>query len=356
MKKLFLLIFLIPFFLAPKAEAKVWTKDLVDKVTLESGYHLSLCGIDLEYSHEGQSDDRISDQEAKFLEDPDRYACDGENDQGILFANLTLHFNSNWNADSTPEKLMPIGDKLYSVGGYSYFGPDPEKSTISKDISSDDWLSTLPGIRGIRGDTLIDTSPKTTYDEKGLPDTNFILLYDDEGKFKNGIFVIDGKVYKLDKVISKTSEPVTLVDYTVNGDMESIPSPSSEPGSSVSPTPSPSPSITHIEPAYVPEKYYELGKKHFEVSGVGFQKDAKVFLEGDYSLEGNPDRLEPDPNSNINTYELTNVVYTDNRYEGDLPAGLPNGYFKVKIVNPNGSTIYTQGAMAILRGGDPNEK
>jgi len=40
------LLFIFLFLFTVKAEAKIWTKDLVDKVTLDSGYKFSLCSID----------------------------------------------------------------------------------------------------------------------------------------------------------------------------------------------------------------------------------------------------------------------------------------------------------------------
>jgi hypothetical protein len=76
-KKLFLipLILVLVILIAPKAEAKILSKDLVDKVILDSGYKFSLCTIDMKYDRTGQADNIFSVAEIYFEGNTDSYPC-----------------------------------------------------------------------------------------------------------------------------------------------------------------------------------------------------------------------------------------------------------------------------------------
>lgn len=219
MKKLTILlltIIILSGFAAKTSYAKVWTKDLVDKVTLNSGYKFSICTIDLAYDRSNNPSDTIFDaKEKEFEANPDAFPCNKQSQEDILFADITLYFNkAKWNGISAPEKLIEFQNNLYSVNQFSTVLTDPNGKTDITDISPYDWFSDIPTIYGIRGATLINTNPNAAANQQNLSNSSFIIMHDSSGKFTTALFIFNNKVYKFSALISKITTPTTLVDYT----------------------------------------------------------------------------------------------------------------------------------------------
>ncbi|GEM_PF-2014362 len=211
------LLIILAVFLSKEVYAKVWTKDLVDKVTLDSGYKFQICTIDLKYNFNSVKDAGfLSAEEKNFEANPDAYPCNKQSGLDALLANITLNFNkTNWGGGSSPEKLLLLQDGLYSIDQYgSILNDSTDKAPIG-DISPVDWFSTLPaGIRAIRGTALTNTDPNTPVNKKILENSGLLILHDSTtGKFTGALFVITNTVYKVSNIVSQVTEPTTLVDY-----------------------------------------------------------------------------------------------------------------------------------------------
>jgi hypothetical protein len=246
MKKLFLTLLLSILALtsfAPQAYAKVWTKELVDKVMLESGYKFSICTIDMPYDRSNSADNIFNAQEKDFEANPDSFPCNKQSQEDVLFADITLYFNrAKWGDVSAPEKLIEFQNHLYSVDEYGDVLADPNGKTDIKDIAVFDWFSTIPSIHGVRGTRLINTDPNATDDQKTLPNSNFLIIHDPAtGKFSTALFVFNNKVYKFSSMISQVTIPGTLVDYTQSEVTTpiSVPILTSIPDQTPTPTPTP---------------------------------------------------------------------------------------------------------------------
>lgn len=215
MKKLLFLPLLLLLLLLTthKAEAKIWSKDLVDKVTLDSGYKFSLCTVDLNYNRTNSADNIFNVAEKDFEGNPNNYPCNKQSGADILFANITLHFNQHWGGGSAPEKLIEFQNKLYSVDQFGDVLADVNGKAPISDISPIDWFSTLSGIHGIRGSNLVNTDPAAKGDF--LPNGSFLIIHDPvSGKFTSALFILNNVVYKISNTISQVTVPTTLVDYT----------------------------------------------------------------------------------------------------------------------------------------------
>ncbi len=226
------LLLILAIFLSKQVEAKVWTKDLVDKVTLDSGYKFQICTIDLKYDFNSVKDAGfLSEQEKKFEANPDAYPCNKQSIQDVLLANITLNFSkTNWNGGNAPEKLLLIQDGLYSVGAYGSILSDETTKAPIGDISPVDWFSTLPaGIRAIRGTNLINTDPNAPENQKTLENSGLLILHDPStGKFTGALFMINNTTYKVSNIVSQVTESTTLVDYTSSDTMDNSASNSSD--------------------------------------------------------------------------------------------------------------------------------
>jgi len=215
MRKLliFPLLIICFLFIGQKAEAKIWSKDLVDKVTLNSGYKFSLCSIDMKYDRAGQADNILSVQEKDFEANPNNYPCNKQSQEDILFANITLFFNKTNGGVSESDKLIEFQNKLYSLNNFgSVFDPDFVGNKYS-DLAAFDWFSDMPGIHALRVSQLINTDPSA----KGgfIPNSTIFVLYDlISGKYSSALFALDGTTYKVLNIISRVTVPTTLVDYT----------------------------------------------------------------------------------------------------------------------------------------------
>ena len=231
MKKLLLLPLLLLLCLMPlqKADAKIWTKDLVDSVTLDSGYKFSLCTITMTYNlAAARNAGFFTVPEKDFEGNPANYPCSKESGQDILFANITLHFTKANGGGMSHEKVIEVGGKLYSADNFGdIFRPNfVDTKKMYADIAQYDWFSTLEGIHGIRGGFLVDTNPQA----KGsyLPNSTFLIIHEPAtGKYSSAIFVLNNVVYKISNMISQVTTPTTLVDYTQH--VETTPTASASP-------------------------------------------------------------------------------------------------------------------------------
>src|SRR5258706_1138258 len=118
MKKLFIILCLIAILFIPfkKAEAKIWTKDLVDTVTLDSGYKFSLCSITMTYDlTAAKNAGFFTVPEKDFEGNPTNYPCNKQTGQDILFANITLHFTKANGGGVSHEKVLEVGISFYST-------------------------------------------------------------------------------------------------------------------------------------------------------------------------------------------------------------------------------------------------
>ena len=217
MKKIIIvpLLIICLFFIIQKAEAKVWTKDLISKVTLDSGYKFSLCTIDMKYDRTGQADNILSAVEKDFEANPNSYPCNKQAQEDILFANITLNFNQANGGGKEQDKMVEFQNKLYSINSYGSVFDDSfvDTNKTYADIAAFDWFSTLPGIHGIRVGELYNTDPTT----KGeiLPNSPFLIIHDPAtGKFTSALFIFNNAIYKLSSIISQVTTPTTLIDYT----------------------------------------------------------------------------------------------------------------------------------------------
>ncbi len=239
MKRLLILplLFVLMLFTVQKAEAKIWTKELVDKVTLDSGYKFSLCTIDLKYDvSAAKNAGFLTVPDKDFEANPNSYPCNKNSQEDILFANITLYFSqANWGGGTSHEKVIQFQNKLYSVSSYGdIFNPDfVDSKKAYADLAGVDWFSTTPGLHAIRNGDLINTDPNAKGDF--LPNSTFIVIHDPStGKFVSALFVFNNVVYKLSSTISQVTTATTLVDYTQSG---TSPQPSSQ--STIQPSQSP---------------------------------------------------------------------------------------------------------------------
>ena len=219
MKKLFILslLFVIIILTSQKVEAKIWTKDLVDKVTLDSGYKFSLCTIDIKFDVDAAKNAGFfTVPEKDFEANLNSYPCNKQSQEDILFANITLHFSqTNWGGGTDHEKVIQFQNKLYSVDNYGdIFNPDfVDSKKAYGDLGGVDWFSDAPGLHGVRGGNLIETDPSA----KGafVPNSTFLVIHDPAtGKFVSALFVFNNVVYKLSSITSQVTTETTLVDYT----------------------------------------------------------------------------------------------------------------------------------------------
>jgi len=241
MKKIFILslLFICFLFINKKAEAKIWTKDLVDKVTLNSGYKFSLCSIDMKYDHTGQADNILSAQEKDFEMHPEKYPCNEQFRENILFADITMYFSKiNWGGEAGADKLIEFQNKLYSIGGYTVAYSPGFVGTKYDDLAAFNWFSDMPGINAIRWRELSNTDPEGNGELLSNSEV-FILHNSITGKFEAAIFVLNGITYKLADIIRQVTVPTTLVDYTQTS-LES-PETSSPSASAQVATPTPDP-------------------------------------------------------------------------------------------------------------------
>ncbi len=248
MKKILILplLFIFMLFMVPKAEAKIWTRDLVDKVTLDSGYKFSLCTIDLKYDvNAAKNAGFFTVPEKDFEANPNSYPCNKNSQEDILFANITLHFSqANWGGNTDHEKVIQFQNKLYSVDNYGdIFNPDfADTKKAYADLGGVDWFSDTPGLHGIRGVNLIETDPSA----KGafVPNSTFLVIHNPStGAFLSALFVFNNVVYKLESITNKVTTETTLVDYSQSGNVTQ-PVITTRPSNQPSNIPSPTTSVT----------------------------------------------------------------------------------------------------------------
>jgi len=218
----------------------------------------------------------------------------------------------------------------------------------SKDISS-----LAPYFRNNKGFSTININGATvglfdgTTKATGIPPAYIKTYY-----FRIGSYVLSVSSFIFASSTQEEKNKIfTLLDNLVrtikiNGQ------PSLPPMNTITPTPTPIPfMINSIDPGYVPMNYFSLGKNHLAINGSQFQNGAHVVIEGPYDLQSG----QIVANQTYHQFQLTNTVFdSSQKIEGLLPDGLPNGYFRIVITNPDGSSAST--GLSLLRGGDPNEK
>lgn len=101
-------------------------------------------------------------------------------------------------------------------------------------------------------------------------------------------------------------------------------------------------SISSASPNYLPANY---GTTQVTVSGSGFQNGARISIEGPSDL-GSGQHL-----SGFGDYQATRVTYVSSQQiQGTIPAGLPAGYFRIVVTNPDGERSST-GLSLLHQGG-----
>ena len=137
MKKLFMVTLLLILVLAGFIEAKVWTKDLVDKVVLTSGYKFEICPVSsVQSASDIAANLDVTKEEQNFADNPDSIKCSG-NKEELLIGNTILYFNpEKWpDAKSATEQLVVFRNKMYSIQGSG--------TTMPNDRFSEDFIAGL---------------------------------------------------------------------------------------------------------------------------------------------------------------------------------------------------------------------
>ncbi|HVT01355.1 MAG TPA: hypothetical protein VHE53_03945 [Patescibacteria group bacterium] len=157
---------------------------------------------------------------------------------------------------------------------------------------------------------------------------------------------ISGKTQEVPPTASVSASPspstaTSPTKYFVSPTITQIPTsipPTQKPTNSQpsSPTSTPTPtyppfSIQRVTPGYLPEDY--SSSNSIKIQGSGFQTGATAFIEGPYELDSGAH------DSSFGDYPIQSIVVTPQNYiDGIVAPGLPAGYFKIIVKNPDGST------------------
>lgn len=228
-----------------------------------------------------------------------------------------------------------------------YYLGNKDISTLAPYFRNNKGFSTIQ-INGVKVG-VFDGTTKTT----GIPPAYVKTYY-----FRMGEYVLSvGTFIFASTAPSDQSKIFTLIDNlarTIKITNQPIRIPSSTPTNIPTPTPTPTPMpfmIKSIDPGYIPMNYTALGKNHLTVNGFQFENGAHVAIEGPYDLGSG----QIVAGESYRQFQLTNTVFVSSqRLEGIIPDGLPNGYFRIVVTNPDSSSTST--GLSLLRGGDPNEK
>lgn len=215
MKQLFifslLLILVIEVFVTQNVEAKVWTKDLVDKVVLTSGYKFDICPISSVQSVSViTANIDITKEEQNFADNPDSIECSG-NKEELLIGNTDFYFNlKNWPDATKPatEQLVVFRDKMYNIQGSGTVMPN-DKFSVDQD-----FIATNPGLKYIKRVGIYDTDPNVPDEKRTVSDSTLTVFHNPDGKFSAFLFVFNGQVFKSVAIIHQVTEQTVLVDYT----------------------------------------------------------------------------------------------------------------------------------------------
>lgn len=162
------------------------------------------------------------------------------------------------------------------------------------------------------------------------------------------VLIIPAGIFVLSRTQSK--KPAPSPAPTPVSTATAVPTESPIPSPTIA-SPSAVISISSVDPNYIPMNYSTLGKDHLSIVGSGFQKEAKVYAEGPYDL-GTGQIVNGESFQQIQLIYATTV--SEKQILGTIPPGLPNGYFKIVVANPDGKSTST--GLALLRGDDPDEK
>ncbi len=222
-----------------------------------------------------------------------------------------------------------------------YYLGNNDISTLAPYFRNNKGFSTIQ-INGVKVG-VFDGTTKTT----GIPPAYVKTYY-----FKMGEYVLSvGSFIFASSTQDEKSKIFTLLDNLAKtikiGDI-----PTQIPTIIPTATPTPIPfSISSINPMYIPMNYSTLGKNHLTINGFQFQNDASATIEGPYDLGTG----QISSGQSYHQFQLSNITFDSNeKLEGTIPDGLPNGYFKIVVKNPDGSSAST--GLSLLRGNDPNEK
>ena len=216
MKQLFifssLFILVIAAFVSQNAEAKLWTKNLVDKVVLTFGYKFEICPISsVQSASDIVANFDITKEEQNFADNPDSIQCSGDKEE-LLIGNTDLYFNlKNWpDAGTKPatEQLVVFRDKMYSIQGSGTNMPN-DKFSVGQD-----FIATDSGLKYIKRVGLYDTDPNAPNEKRTVSDSALTVFHNPDGKFSTFLFVINGQVFKNVAIIRQVTEQTILVDYT----------------------------------------------------------------------------------------------------------------------------------------------
>ncbi len=209
------------FIFVSVVQAKLWTKELVDRVTLDSGYRFQMCVVNgIGTAEQILSENGLSTVEESFAENTNKGECTGDKEE-LLFGNTSLVFNQETypGVESLSEQLIVFRDKVYSIQGSGSDASYLENGKTGYDltpIKGKDFFGTVPRLKAVKRVGLGPTDPKDFDDTKvdnTKKDSAITIFHDKEGKFTTFLFVYDGLVFKMVALAKEVTEPTLLVDY-----------------------------------------------------------------------------------------------------------------------------------------------
>lgn len=211
MKKFFAIIltFFISYlvFLPSEVSAKILNKELVNKVTLVTGYKVSICEVKISSAEVVSYSTTAS--EISYFNNPTAVACLAGDEETLVYGDVVLYLKDN---AKVFDHIILYNDLILREDSlnFSYYDDGSQGGTFMVG----DGTNAFTKVKFAQANTLHNTDPKLPGGQETLSDSGAIMHYNPtNGQVDSMLFAFKGKVYKLKKVTSQTSE-VVLVDYT----------------------------------------------------------------------------------------------------------------------------------------------
>lgn len=208
MKKLLTLTLafvVLSFILTPTAEAKILNKELVNKVTLVTGYKIQVCPVKI-YSGEVISPSTVTPQ-TTYFDNPTQVSCTGD-EQTLVYGDVRLDLKDGGEIN---EHILLYNDLILREDSlsFTYY----EDGSVGGTFINGGGSPPTKKLKFVKTSTLHNTDPKLPGGQEDLSESGLVRHYDPSGQIDGMLFSIKGIVYKLTKTVSKAEE-VTLVDYS----------------------------------------------------------------------------------------------------------------------------------------------
>lgn len=193
------------------ADAKILSKDLVDKADLSYGIKTSLCEINIgAQGSQIANDSEVTSYESSFFKNPASYQCIGDQ-QTMIFGQVSLYFKKVDNesiSNKGIENIILFNDKIYRLDstGYFYY----EDGSAGGSFSRGDIIK---GLQYVKARTLHLTDPNLPGGQEMTKNSGITIYYTSDGDIGGILFILNGKVYKVKK-IEKEVHNIPLIDYT----------------------------------------------------------------------------------------------------------------------------------------------